>query len=157
MVVSNTTPSFEDLFFGGGAGVGSAAGGGSGGRVGSNPFTVTAPATAAKAGAETVTLVQQLQGVSKIRAIKAVREATGAGLKEAKEAVDATFDSIREQLSPDPVGTLRHDTYGTGNYAFAFKPGEYLLIDPARPAYKPATSAENTAAKQWPLRVKGSG
>lgn len=180
--MANDGVSFEDLFApysvsGGPGGAGGRygaagsngpayGGGGGGGRAGSSPFagasfTYGDDAVRAKPKPKpedpAPSLVKQLQAVSKIKAIKAVREAVpGLGLKEAKDAVEAAFESINDQLSPDPVGTLRRE-YVSGKYAFAIREGEYLLIDPERPAYKAATSAETAAAKNWQLLVKGSG
>ncbi|MEG2202746.1 MAG: ribosomal protein L7/L12, partial [Christensenellaceae bacterium] len=40
-------------------------------------------------------------GAEKIKVIKVVREATGLGLKEAKDLVDAAPSTIKEALSKD--------------------------------------------------------
>jgi large subunit ribosomal protein L7/L12 len=45
-------------------------------------------------------------GDKKIQAIKAVREATGLGLKEAKEMVDGAPKAIKEGLSKDEAESL---------------------------------------------------
>ncbi len=53
----------------------------------------------------TVTLVSP--GSSKINVIKAVREITGLGLKEAKELVDNTPKAIKENVSKDDSETIK--------------------------------------------------
>lgn len=65
---------------------------------------VAAPAAAGDAGAAaaeqtefTVFLVEA--GASKVNVIKAVRELTGLGLKEAKEVVDGAPKAVKEGLS----------------------------------------------------------
>lgn len=46
-------------------------------------------------------------GATKIKVIKAVREATGAGLKEAKDLVEAAPKVIKEGLSKDDAEALK--------------------------------------------------
>jgi large subunit ribosomal protein L7/L12 len=46
-------------------------------------------------------------GDKKIQVIKAVREATGLGLKEAKELVDSTPKAIKEGVSKDDAEALK--------------------------------------------------
>jgi large subunit ribosomal protein L7/L12 len=46
-------------------------------------------------------------GANKISVIKAVREATGLGLKEAKDAVEAAPTAIKEGVSKDEAETLK--------------------------------------------------
>lgn len=53
----------------------------------------------------TVTLVSP--GSSKINVIKAVREITGLGLKEAKELVDNTPKPIKENVSKDEAESVK--------------------------------------------------
>jgi len=65
--------------------------------------SVAAPAAAAEAAAE----VEQTQfdvilksaGQAKLQIVKAVKEITGLGLKEAKELVDAAPKAIKEKIS----------------------------------------------------------
>ena len=46
-------------------------------------------------------------GSSKVGVIKAVREVTGLGLKEAKELVDGTPAKIKEKVSPEEAEELK--------------------------------------------------
>ena len=46
-------------------------------------------------------------GASKVKVIKAVREATGLGLKEAKDLVDSAPKVIKEQLDKDAAEDLK--------------------------------------------------
>lgn len=46
-------------------------------------------------------------GSSKVKVIKAVREATGLGLKEAKEVVDNAPKAIKEAVSKDEAEALK--------------------------------------------------
>ena len=46
-------------------------------------------------------------GASKVGVIKAVREVTGLGLKEAKELVDGTPAPIKEKVSPEEAEELK--------------------------------------------------
>lgn len=46
-------------------------------------------------------------GDNKIKVIKAVREITGLGLKEAKELVDGTPAPIKEKVSPEEAEELK--------------------------------------------------
>lgn len=79
-------------------------------------FGVTAAAPVAVAGGAvaeeteeqtefTVTLVSP--GASKINVIKAVREITGLGLKEAKEVVDNAPKPIKESVSKEEAETVK--------------------------------------------------
>ena len=46
-------------------------------------------------------------GPNKVKVIKVVREATGLGLKEAKELVDGTPAPIKEKVSPEEAEALK--------------------------------------------------
>lgn len=46
-------------------------------------------------------------GSSKVKVIKAVREATGLGLKEAKEVVDNAPKAVKEAISKDEAEALK--------------------------------------------------
>ena len=46
-------------------------------------------------------------GGAKVKVIKAVREVTGLGLKEAKELVDGTPAKIKEKVSPEEAEELK--------------------------------------------------
>lgn len=52
-------------------------------------------------------VILEAAGDNKIAAIKAVREATGLGLKEAKALVDAAPGPIKEKLSSDEAEALK--------------------------------------------------
>ena len=52
-------------------------------------------------------VILEAAGDKKIAVIKAVREATGLGLKEAKELVDAAPKAIKEKVSEDEANTLK--------------------------------------------------
>ena len=71
---------------------------------------VAAPATGEAAAAEEKTefdVVLTGAGSNKIAAIKAVRAATGLGLKEAKAAVEGTPFTIKEALAKDEAEALK--------------------------------------------------
>ena len=53
------------------------------------------------------TVVLKEVGANKINVIKAVREVTSLGLKEAKELVDGAPKSIKEGVSKDEAETIR--------------------------------------------------
>ena len=68
------------------------------------------PAAAAAAPAEEkteFTVVLKEVGANKINVIKAVREVTSLGLKEAKELVDGAPKSIKEGVSKDEAETIK--------------------------------------------------
>ena len=52
-------------------------------------------------------VVLEAIGDRKIQVIKAVREATGLGLKEAKAVVDGTPNAVREKISKDEADALK--------------------------------------------------
>ncbi len=52
-------------------------------------------------------VVLEAIGDRKIQVIKAVREATGLGLKEAKGVVDGTPTAVREKISKDEADALK--------------------------------------------------
>lgn len=70
---------------------------------------VAGPATAAAAEEEKTEfdVVLKSAGGNKIAVIKAVREATGLGLKEAKEVVDNAPKTIKEAVSKDDAEALK--------------------------------------------------
>ena len=53
-------------------------------------------------------------GQEKIKVIKAVREATGLGLKEAKELVDSAPATIKEGALPDEANALKEALEAVG-------------------------------------------
>lgn len=75
--------------------------------------TVAAPAAAAGApaaaeeGSSTVTVVLTSCGAQKINVIKVVKEATGLGLKEAKDLVDGAPKPVKENLSKEEGEKLK--------------------------------------------------
>ncbi len=71
---------------------------------------VAAPAdggAAAEAAKTDFDVVLTEVGANKIQVIKAVREATGLGLKEAKELVDGAPSTIKEAMSADDAEALK--------------------------------------------------
>ncbi|MDO5439429.1 MAG: 50S ribosomal protein L7/L12 [Erysipelotrichaceae bacterium] len=67
-----------------------------------------APAEEAEqAGPSTVTVSLTSAGQSKVAVIKLVREITGLGLLEAKQAVDKVPAVIKENISPDEAAELK--------------------------------------------------
>ncbi|MFC5700955.1 50S ribosomal protein L7/L12 [Cohnella faecalis] len=79
-------------------------------------FGVTAAAPVAAGGAVAVAEVEEQTefdvilidaGASKINVIKAVREITGLGLKEAKEVVDNAPKAIKEKVSQDDANAVK--------------------------------------------------
>ena len=78
-------------------------------------FGVSAAAPAAAAGAAAGGAAEKTEfdvvlasaGASKIKVIKAVREVTGLGLKEAKEIVDGAPKTIKEALPKDAAEEIK--------------------------------------------------
>ncbi|MBI5152800.1 50S ribosomal protein L7/L12 [Candidatus Peregrinibacteria bacterium] len=66
-----------------------------------------APAAAADEGSSTVTVVLASSGAQKINVIKVVKEATGLGLKEAKDLVDGAPKPIKENISKEEGEKLK--------------------------------------------------
>lgn len=85
-------------------------------------FGVTAAAPVAAAGAGESSAAEQTEftveltsaGDSKIKVIKAVREATGLGLKEAKGLVDGAPAAIKENVSKEEAETLKEALEAAG-------------------------------------------
>ena len=74
------------------------------------PVAVAAAAPVAGAAAEEKTefdVILKAAGANKIAVIKAVREATGLGLKEAKAIVDEAPKPIKEGVSKDDAEALK--------------------------------------------------
>ena len=81
-------------------------------KYGVSAAAVAAPAAggAAVAAAEEKTefnLVLKEAGANKIQVIKVVRDATGLGLKEAKDLVDGAPKTVKEGLSKDDAESLK--------------------------------------------------
>jgi large subunit ribosomal protein L7/L12 len=78
-------------------------------------FGVTAAAPVAAAGAAVAEAEEQSEfdvilngpGASKINVIKAVREITGLGLKEAKDLVDNAPKAVKEKVSKEEAETVK--------------------------------------------------
>lgn len=70
---------------------------------------VAAPAEGAAAAAEQTEfdVILTSAGAGKINVIKAVRELTGLGLKEAKAIVDGAPKAIKEKVSADEAETIK--------------------------------------------------
>ena len=71
------------------------------------PVAVAAAGGAAEAEQTEFDVVLESAGASKIKVIKAVREATGLGLKEAKELVDNAPKSVKEGVSKEEAEALK--------------------------------------------------
>ncbi len=74
------------------------------------PVAVAAAGAAGGAAAEEkteFTVVLKDAGAQKIKVIKAVREATGLGLKEAKALVDGAPANVKENISKDDAEALK--------------------------------------------------
>jgi large subunit ribosomal protein L7/L12 len=73
------------------------------------PVAVAAAPAAAAAAVEEKTefdVVLKDVGAEKIKVIKVVREATGLGLKEAKDLVDGAPSTIKENVSKDDAAAI---------------------------------------------------
>lgn len=81
-------------------------------KYGVSAVAAAAPAAGAAAGAAaeektSFDVVLAEAGDQKIKVIKVVRDATGLGLKEAKELVDGTPAKIKEKVSPEEAEELK--------------------------------------------------
>ncbi len=66
-----------------------------------------APAAAAEEEKTEFTVILKETGASKINVIKAVREITGLGLKEAKDLVDGAPKPVKENIAKDEANTIK--------------------------------------------------
>ena len=89
--------------------------------VSATAVAAAAPAAAGAEGAEgaeeessTVDVVLTAPGDKKIQVIKAVRSATGLGLKEAKDLVDSAPKAIKEGLEREEADKLKADLEEAG-------------------------------------------
>ena len=76
-----------------------------------------APAAGAEAAAEEKTsfdVVLKEAGAAKLQVVKAVKEACGLGLKEAKDLVDGAPATIKEGLSKDEAENLKKTIEAAG-------------------------------------------
>jgi len=73
------------------------------------PVAVAAAPVAAAAAEEQTEfdVILKAAGANKIQVIKAVREITGLGLKEAKEVVDSAPKAVKEAVSKDDAEALK--------------------------------------------------
>ena len=79
-------------------------------KYGVSAAAVAAPAAGAAAAAEeksSFNVVLKEAGANKIQVIKVVRDATGLGLKEAKDLVDGAPKTIKENVSKDDAEALK--------------------------------------------------
>lgn len=82
-------------------------------KYGVSAAAVAAPAAGAGAGAaaaeekSSFNVVLKEAGANKIQVIKVVRDATGLGLKEAKDLVDGAPKTIKENVSKDDAEALK--------------------------------------------------
>ena len=79
--------------------------------------SAAAPAAGGEAAAAEKTefdVVLASAGSSKIQVIKAVREATGLGLKEAKELVDGAPKTVKEKVSKADADALKEKLEAAG-------------------------------------------
>jgi large subunit ribosomal protein L7/L12 len=65
------------------------------------------PAAGGKEAPSTVSVILVAAGDKKIQVIKAVREVTGLGLKEAKELVDSAPKPVKEGLTPEEAEVIK--------------------------------------------------
>ena len=65
-------------------------------------------------GPSTVSVILKGPGEKKIQVIKAVREITSLGLKEAKELVDAAPKAVKEGISPEDAEKLKEKLEAAG-------------------------------------------
>ena len=79
-------------------------------KYGVSAAAVAAPAAGAAAAAEeksSFNVVLKEAGANKIQVIKVVRDATGLGLKEAKELVDGAPKTVKENVSKEEAEELK--------------------------------------------------
>ena len=78
---------------------------------------VAAPAAAGAAAAEEKTafdVVLKNAGAAKLQVVKAVKEACGLGLKEAKDLVDGAPATLKEGMAKDEAENLKKTIEGAG-------------------------------------------
>ena len=86
---------------------------------GVSAVAVAAPAAGGAAAAEAeekteFNVVLKAAGAEKIKVIKAVREATGLGLKEAKDLVDGAPTTVKENVEPGEANALKEALEAVG-------------------------------------------
>ncbi|MFA5230274.1 MAG: 50S ribosomal protein L7/L12 [Candidatus Paceibacterota bacterium] len=78
--------------------------------VSATPMVGAASASAAEGGAEeksTVSVILESAGEAKIQVIKAIRDITGLGLKEAKDLVDGAPKAVKENIASADADTIK--------------------------------------------------
>ncbi|MDE0124017.1 MAG: 50S ribosomal protein L7/L12 [Bryobacterales bacterium] len=91
-------------------------------ELGVSAVAAVAAAPAAAGGAEEEAAVEQTEftvvlkafGKQKIKVIKAVREITGLGLKEAKDLVDSAPNPVKEDVPKEEAEQVRDKLAGVG-------------------------------------------
>lgn len=78
--------------------------------VSATPMVGAASSAAAEGGAEektTVSVILESAGEAKIQVIKAIRDITGLGLKEAKDLVDGAPKAVKENIPAADADTIK--------------------------------------------------
>ena len=87
-------------------------------KYGVSAAAVAAPAAGATAGAaeekSSFNVVLKEAGANKIQVIKVVRDATGLGLKEAKDLVDGAPKTVKEGVSKDEAEEIKEKFTAAG-------------------------------------------
>ncbi len=87
-------------------------------KYGVSAAAVAAPAAGAAAGAaeekSSFNVVLKEAGANKIQVIKVVRDATGLGLKEAKDLVDGAPKTVKEGVSKDEAEEIKEKFTAAG-------------------------------------------
>ena len=87
-------------------------------KYGVSAAAVAAPAAGAAAGAaeekSSFNVVLKEAGANKIQVIKVVRDATGLGLKEAKEVVDNAPKTLKEGVSKEEADQIKEKLEAAG-------------------------------------------
>lgn len=86
-------------------------------KYGVSAVAAAAPAAGAVAAAEEKTsfnVVLKEAGANKIQVIKVVRDATGLGLKEAKDLVDGAPKTVKEGVSKDEAEEIKEKFTAAG-------------------------------------------
>lgn len=86
-------------------------------KYGVSAVAAAAPAAGAAAAAEEKTsfnVVLKEAGANKIQVIKVVRDATGLGLKEAKDLVDGAPKTVKEGVSKDEAEEIKEKFTAAG-------------------------------------------
>ena len=84
--------------------------------VGAAPAAAAAQPAAAPAAEEKAEVTEVLKSIGdkKIEVIKAVRELTDLGLKQAKDLVEAAPQTVKENISPEEANTIKQKLEAAG-------------------------------------------